>query len=252
MTRHRKRPGPDDPAKPSTQRYREQGLRVTPIGAPSAPPPLELDPSLPAWDQQPGESPRHYAYFRLYLETPPQRRSLQLVADLTGISHNRIGHISGPHKWVARVAAWDAEDRRRWHAELEAKRRELITQHLRVSQSLLAVVLKALEQPAEVAKNISLRDVPVYATAGAEMARKALGMDAGQGSLTAVSVAATQAGETEEGRAATVEVRVMHAQILGELDELAGRLTPEEWAAAQAELAERVSVAIEGSGDTDE
>jgi hypothetical protein len=59
------------------------------------------------WTRRPGETPKGYEAFRLYL-FQGKDRSLQRVHDETKISTGLIGRWSREHEWVSRTAAYDS------------------------------------------------------------------------------------------------------------------------------------------------
>jgi hypothetical protein len=78
-------------------------------------------PEPKAWERQPTESAQAYAAFRAYLELPPRKRSIDEAAKAVGLSRgaqegrqrgarapSRVWVWSAQHRWIERVAAWDA------------------------------------------------------------------------------------------------------------------------------------------------
>lgn len=165
----------------------------------------------------------------MYRDMPLTHRSLAAVAELAGRGISMMFGLSASNHWVARSQAWDMEQARLYVAELASQRKRVVQQHLRVSDAMMK---KALERLATLEpESISPRDIGGFIATAAEVARKALGMDAGQQGGTTVQVSAT-AGDTESGQAARVEVKVAYDDALRSMEELAARMTPEQMAEA--------------------
>lgn len=196
---------------------------------------LPMDPDREPWDIQPGETHRQYSYFQHYLDSPAHARSIQQTAAVIGKTKNYIWHLSSTHHWNDRVMAYDAEQRRRYELELEAERKKLIRQHLRVSEGLFTVVLRKIAGMD--ADQLTARDIGPVVTAAGDLARKALGMDDKQGprisvQAQAVSAAAADAKATAAG--SQVEARAMMDAILVNMETMAAAMTPEQRADALA------------------
>jgi hypothetical protein len=111
-----------------------------------------------AWDKRPGELLRAYEAFRTYRDAG-QFRTLQVVADRTGVSVKTMRRWSAQHDWVARASAWDdevymLEDRRR----LEAIRTMHDT-HQRAARAAIGKALAALNavDPGDIAPGAAVR-----------------------------------------------------------------------------------------------
>ncbi len=78
------------------------------------------------WDQQPGEPPDHYGWFKIYL-TLPIPRHLVRVAEIVGANpaSGWIGKIARKRRWKERAEALDA-DRAQRHAVLSELRSQLL------------------------------------------------------------------------------------------------------------------------------
>lgn len=205
---------------------------------------LTLQDDIPPWEHQSraGESPRHYGLFAMYRDLGAATRTLDAVAQVANLSVARVRQVSAGNLWVSRVLAYDAEMDRLSRARLVEAREKTILLHLRVSEAIMRKGLQALE--ALDPETISSRDLAGFLAAGAEMARKALGMDSGQTSIT-VSAAAASATQGSESTI-QVDVATIRDEVDAALGALASRLTDEQRNEALTTWMDPPRVAIEG------
>jgi hypothetical protein len=180
------------------------------------------------WLQQPNETDHLFGYFQMFRAMGPGMRSVEAVADLVSRSPVYIARLHSGYKWRARIAAWDAEVGRQFMAQTVESRKLVQAQQLRMAQKLMDKVLTAIEDlnPAKMTPTAIVQAV----MAVAEVQRRALGMDFPT-PATAVTVATstpTASGAPDE----RVEVRVMVERVSRALDDMRGRLSPEQLAAA--------------------
>lgn len=102
------------------------------------------------WERQTTDTPKSFVLFELYLAQPADTRSLANVSRQCGKSPGLIERWSRKHKWVERVAAFDAsihaEDARRL-AEKRVKEAEEMRERNRVvGRAAMAKVAKALSR----------------------------------------------------------------------------------------------------------
>lgn len=191
-----------------------------------------LDPDIPPWEQQPGETQQQYAYFRLFLETPPHQRSARAVAAASDRDRGYIQQLSHNRLWVERVGAWDEEQRRLYQLELEKRRAEVVARHLRVSDAMLDVVLRRMADMNP--REITARDLGQFVAAAGDLARKALGMDNQQPARVNVGVAAVAQASADAEASIEQPARIMAENILDQMQVMAAAMTPEQVAEAQA------------------
>lgn len=202
---------------------------------------LVLDPDLPPWDQQRGETAKQYAYFLQYRDTPAHARSLVQLALIVDKDRNYLSVLNRSKLWGERVLAWDTEQRRKYELLLEKRREELITQHLRVSDAGFAVVLRKLAEMDPT--SLSARDLGPFVAAMGDLARKALGMDTQQGPRITVQAQAVSAAQAKAVSAAEgqVEAREQMETILAQMETMVEGMSEEQrqeamaaWAATAA------------------
>jgi hypothetical protein len=95
-----------------------------------------------AWDRQPGESASAYAAFREYQWQ--ERRSVRDVARQLNKSVTLIGRWSTRWNWVARVAAFDADQDRKRTAALEDERLTAARRQAQLGYAVQEVAVQAL------------------------------------------------------------------------------------------------------------
>lgn len=115
------------------------------------------------WECQPGETPKAYAAFQVYMKLPTRERSVQrAISEITGAKPGANGRIrrgwiegwSTKYDWVERAAAWDQEVARRqqeafWAANAEAAQR-MATEAETIQASSLVAARAILEKISEV------------------------------------------------------------------------------------------------------
>jgi hypothetical protein len=91
------------------------------------------------WERQPGEGPKPWQAFEMYLAMGPQR-GLREVARQLHKSLTIVGRWSGQWHWIERVAEWEQEQHRHTLAELDDARRDMVVRHARISSAILTKV----------------------------------------------------------------------------------------------------------------
>ena len=214
------RKGPPQQEKEITRTVKIHGLSKVPAK-------LTLDGIRDPWDIQPKENPRHFAFFALYRDMPPQSRSCRAVASLTNLSIGRMHQLCAAMLWVARANAWDYERQRIRLLDLEDNRMALIKQHLRVSEAMMAAALARLVT-LDTSK-MGPRDLATFVQVAGELGRKALGME--NGPRTSVTVGATAVAaspDSELGQQHRAEVRVMFEQVRASMESFAANLVEQD------------------------
>jgi hypothetical protein len=114
-------------AKPGKRRSAKPKAKAAPINPPAP---------ENAWDRQPGESAPAFRAFREYLFLGGER-STRRVAQGLDKSHTLIGKWSSKHRWVARVAAFEAEAAHRQDEEALDVLAERSRRQAEITQSTL-------------------------------------------------------------------------------------------------------------------
>jgi len=199
---------------------------------------LELAPNLDAWEQQPGEKDRNYGLFTMYRDSGRLRSVAQVAGMIDDLSYPTLARIGRFNKWAARAALWDAEQDRIMSIRLATKREEMAERHAKAASALME---KAVERLKTLHPNdISPHALVLMLQCAAQIERAALGLETlGKGTAAAqtVTVAATTKTGADGHQETRVEVGVQHDRIMGTLDEMVKRMSPEQLAAGYEELA---------------
>ena len=101
------------------------------------------------WDQQPGEPPDHYGWFKVYL-TLPIPRHLVRVAEIVGANpaSGWIGKIAREWRWKERAAALDADRAQRLAVLSELRSQALKDAAFNALYQSLRLTRRALENAA--------------------------------------------------------------------------------------------------------
>lgn len=199
---------------------------------------LELDPQLDAWEQQDRESPRNYGLFRMYLDLGRLRSVAQVAGMSDVMSYAVMGRIARRNRWAERAGLWDAEQDRIMAIRLQAKREDMAERH---AKAAVAMQEKALERLKKLKpEDISPHALILMLDTAARIERAALGLETlGKGAAATaqtVTVAATTKTNAAGAQETRVEVGVQHDRIMGTLDEMVKRMSPEQLAAGYEEL----------------
>jgi hypothetical protein len=206
---------------------------------------LELDPLLDAWQQQPGENGRDYGLFKMYRDHG-RIRTVAQIAGMSSLTFASVARIARYKRWVERAQRWDAEQDRIDAIRLADAREEMARKHVKIAGKLMDKALARLEN-LNVDK-ISPHALILMVDTAAKIERAALGLDrnAIPQQQTSVTVAATTGTDTAGQPSVRVEVGVQHDRIMATLDEMVGRMTPEQLAAGYEELTASAEEAIRG------
>jgi hypothetical protein len=197
---------------------------------------LELDPSIDAWDRQPGELPRNHGLFLMYRDMGRIRTVAQL-ASMSPLKYGSIARIARYGKWVARAGLWDAEQDRIAAIRLQDAREEMARKHSAAARKLMDKALERLKTLD--VDSISPHALVLMLDTAARIERAALGLETlnkGATSATSVTVAATTKTDAAGKSEMRVEVGVQHDQIMKTLDAMVQRMSPEQIAAGFQEL----------------
>jgi hypothetical protein len=197
---------------------------------------LELDPSIDAWDRQPGELPRNHGLFLMYRDMGRIRTVAQL-ASMSPLKYGSIARIARYGKWVARAGLWDAEQDRIAAIRLQDAREEMARKHSKAARALMDKALERLKTLD--VDSISPHALVLMLDTAARIERAALGLETlnkGATSATSVTVAATTKTDAAGKPEVRVEVGVQHDNIMKTLDAMVQRMSPEQIAAGFQEL----------------
>lgn len=189
------------------------------------------------WEQQPGETARHYQRFCMYRDMPygmtivdpetgkkefePQKRSIRGLAKLLGLkAKTSIEAVSAKNNWVERAAAYDV-----YRMELERFSQEQAVKkmhdlHAKLGVQLLNKATRGLMELKD--KDMSAQDIARLADVGVKIERLSRGCSTEK---TAVSgkVTAEHTG-TVEVTGAIPDMSSLTDQELEELEQILGKL----------------------------
>lgn len=197
---------------------------------------IEYDPEIDPWERQPTESARNHGLFLMYREFG-RIRTVAQVAEMSSLSYGAVARIARFNDWVERAGRWDAELDRIAMIRLTDAREEMAKTHARAAQALMAKALARL-QTLDV-DSISPHALVLMMDTAARIERAALGLETlgkTAGQTTAVTVAATTKTDAAGKPEMRVEVGVLHERIMGTLDAMVSRMSPEQIAAGYGEL----------------
>lgn len=199
---------------------------------------VELDPTIDAWMQQPGETPRNYGLFLMYRDMGRARTVAQLAALDDAVTYRTMTRLAAANHWVTRAGLWDAEQERLTSIRLLDAREEMATRHAKIARKMYDLAFKRL-QSMDV-DSLSPHALILMIDTAAKIERAALGLETlnkgAQTAQTTVTVAATTATDQAGKPEMRVEVGVQHERIMAGLDAMVQRMSPEQIAAGYEEL----------------
>lgn len=198
---------------------------------------LELEPSIEAWEHQPGELPRNYGLFSMYRDSGRLRSVAQTAGMTDVIKYGAMARVARFGRWVERAALWDAEQDRITAIRLQSAREEMAIRHTKAAGLLMEKALERL-------RTLNVKDISPHALilmidTAAKIERAALGLETlnkGATSATTVTVAASTKTDQSGKPEVRLEVGVQHDQIMATLDAMVQRMSPEQLAAGYEEL----------------
>ena len=203
----------------------------------------ELDPTCEAWERQaPLETPGNYGIFCYFRDLGPTRTIAQ-AAELCNRSPDYLSNLQSSFKWRIRAAAWDAEQDRLFSIALIKRRRSLVERHVSAARKMMDKALQSLA--AIEVGDLSPHALILLFDTAAKIERAALGMEQRDTAALSVTAAVASRKGDEEQAVVRVEVGVLHEQITTRLDEMLGRMTPDQIASGYAEL-ESKGVRLDG------
>lgn len=196
---------------------------------------LEIDPSIDAWLQQPGESQRNYGLFTMYRDHG-RLRTVAGIASMSPLTYAVCARIARFNKWAERAGLFDAEQDRITAIRLQSLREEMAKTHAKAAQALMKKALERLELLD--ITSISPHALVLMLDTAARIERAALGLETMKGGAvpTTVTVAATTKTNADGDAEMRVEVGVQHDRIMASLDQMVQRMSPEQIAAGYEEL----------------
>lgn len=206
---------------------------------------IEFDESIDPWERQPTESARNHGLFLMYRDLG-RIRTISQVAELTPLSYGALARIARFNKWVDRSGRWDAEQDRLTGLRLLSEREDMAKRHARAAQRLMEKALKRLSELD--LDSISPHALVLMIDTAARIERAALGLETlnkGATSAQTVTVAASTGTDSAGKPEMRVEVGVMHERIMGGLDALVQRMSPEQITAGYQELTASAEATVE-------
>ena len=178
----------------------------------------------PWWEQQPGESPTHYARFAVYRDMPPGDRSLRKVLERVTkkVTYNSLKNQAYSHRWRDRVAAFDRHQSEQHYQRVADRAERLAEVKLATASDIITAVRHSVQYVLDNDIILEPEQAAKWADAAVKLAKAASEAPSHVMRMTA-SVEHTGAGS--------------HASVEIEVPELAG-LSPEE---ARERLTEMVS-----------
>ncbi|WP_019548615.1 hypothetical protein [Streptomyces sulphureus] len=193
------------------------------------PTPIKLDPALPPWEQQPGETPKKYGQFITYRDLG-RARTLPRAAELLQRHPVTVRKASAEFRWLERAEAYDRHLDKLYEATWLEERRKAAEADARILGAAIGKVAQRL--PSLNAQEMSAGDV-IRLMDVAMRHRRALFGDPTETIVVTSEAASPLAGKLEEFAGLPVDQRNAR------LAELAATVT-------------RRVRAVEGANDDDE
>lgn len=209
---------------------------------------LELDPHRDAWEQQPHETDRNYGLFAMYRDHGRLRSVAQVAALSDVMTYGAMTRISRANRWTERAGQWDADQDRITAIRLQDQREEMAKRHAKAAGLLME---KALERLRTLdIEAISPHALILMMDTAARIERAALGLETLKGGAVQQQATVTVAASAKTGDDGKpemrVEVGVQHERIMGTLDAMVQRMSPEQLAAGYEELTASAKEALDG------
>lgn len=142
--------------------------------------PINLSGERDPWEQQPDESERMYARFRVYLELGRTRTHttaaeiLTSTGDTSRLTGSYIRSLAHTYRWTQRTGAYDREQDRLERERLVELRRDMIKRHQKIANDLSAMAKSALSKLT--AEKLAPLDIVRFFRLAAQIESTALGM----------------------------------------------------------------------------
>jgi hypothetical protein len=109
-------------------------------------------PNLQPWEQQPGETPKHYNYFTLYKNIPIPQRSIKKVQETLQqqnkqLTQEYLRQVSAANKWQGRVSAWDKHMSHLAISSKEMNIKQMNDKHFSVGKTCINSLLDDINDP---------------------------------------------------------------------------------------------------------
>jgi hypothetical protein len=104
---------------------------------------IELSPSIPPWEKQPGETRRRYDQFRVYLDMG-RGRTLPKTAEKLGLTLQHLWDLSKAGQWTTRVDAYNEHLDAVYHASFIEKAQEAAEEDASMLRAVMATVGESL------------------------------------------------------------------------------------------------------------
>lgn len=197
---------------------------------------LVLEPTLDAWEQQPGETARNYGLFTMYRDHGRLRSVAQIAGMSPVLAYAGMARVARFSLWADRAALWDAEQDRITAIRLQDAREDMAKRHVKTAGLLMEKALARLNTLD--VDSISPHALILMIDTAAKIERAALGLETLNKGASSTATTVTVATKTDDtGKSETrVEVGVQHDKIMATLDAMVQRMSPEQIAAGYEEL----------------
>lgn len=127
------------------------------------------------WERQPGETPKAFSQFVVYLQMGRVRTLAKTAQTLTR-SAGHIRNVAAEKDWVRRADAWDVEQDRLWELEQAIARRAMAKRHAAVAANIVGKVATRLQgMTEEDVKELNPQALMRMLEVGAKLERQARG-----------------------------------------------------------------------------
>lgn len=104
---------------------------------------ITLSPDLPAWERQPGESPKRYSHFLVYRNLG-MGRTLTKAAESLTLAYSHTRNTASQFLWTSRAAAWDAHQTEQYTALLDEERRKAVEADVKILRAMTSMTIQAM------------------------------------------------------------------------------------------------------------
>lgn len=179
--------------------------------------PIELDPDLEPWVQQPGESDRHYAAFEVYIDLIPTadpesgvlgKRRISGMYGRTDYKNETLYRIAKKFRWADRARAWDESEESGIAGAIEFNRKVILRGQLQQIAEGNRLLMKVLNSMADDVESWKPRDLAAWWDVLRRAESDLLGLTRLGGPAQSVSVAGAKA-EVQLGSLAEIETQTV-------------------------------------------
>lgn len=129
------------------------------------------------WEKRPDESGKAWNAFVIYRDMGLKRSLRGLIAreDVSTNDLKQVGQWSSKYGWVARVAAWDAEQDRQFALKMQEARVEAATRNLAVARNAITLASKRIVEMVNEDVKLSAADTTRLLDTATKLERMVLG-----------------------------------------------------------------------------